>query len=342
MHFGLYFSFFLLLCLQGGLAAQTLSPSDIEPGAFAKLLSENKQNNRQTFAAQLLSAERAFENRAYDEALIYYDKAATLGAPNSRWYLGKSALYTKLGKDAEAFQVIKDGKEVYPFSNRLALAYARNTVLKKGTPTTEEVEELDLPPMAKVQLNALIAFKQKDLVKGLLETERAHYLAPEELLDQELSNQYLQALFNFSVAYLDDDQVKSPSYISYPEGSFENLYLKSTESAVRAYNTHHANEIPEGVLALVRLADIRTSSLRDFVKKGHLGRFQDPMLVDLYILDDANHLRGATLLMYMNSIGQITSFDTEAIAPYLNEMAAAQQYMDTKWGADVDEFLARF
>ncbi len=325
-----------------GLIAQTLLPSEMEPGAIAQFLSQNKQNNTQTFAAQLLAAERAFANEDFNAALFHYDKAATLGAPNSRWYLGKSALFTNMGRDAEALQLIVDGKKVYPYSNRLALAYARMTTLQEGTPTAEEIEEMDLPPVAKVQLKALVAFKNKDLVRGLLETERAHYLAPDESIDQDLSNQYLQAFFKLSMAYQSDSLNAAPEHISYPDGSLESLYLKSIKTAVGAYNTHHAKEDAEGILALVRLADIRTSSLRDFVKKGHLGRFQDPMLVDLYILDNADHLRGATLLMYLNFLGQLNTAAEIAVAPYLPEMATAQQYMDTKWGDDVDAFLARF
>ena len=334
----------LLLVVSGSLMAQTVSPNAIDPGEFARLIQKKKQDNRQTFAAQLLVAERAFVAEDYTKALFHYEKAAALGAPNSRWYLGKSALYQALGDDLNAQLVIKEGIKVYPFSNRLALAHARQTVLKRDRlPSDEELDKMKLPAVAKVQVKALLAFRQNDFIRGLLETERAHYLAPDELLDTELAQKYLQTSYNFSVAYVEDDcgTGSIPNHVPYQTGTFEDVYLRSVESAVRTYNTHQKDSLGD-IRQLVRLSEIRTTILRDFVKKGHLGRFQDPMLVDLYILDNADHLTSATLGMFLKSLGPIDSESEQQISPYLPKIAAAQQYMDTQWSKDVDAFLERF
>ncbi len=342
----------LLLCFQGVLSGQTLLPSEIEPAAFAELLSQNRQNNRQTFAAQLLTAERAVTNGDFTEAMIHYNKAATLGAPNSRWYLGKSALHLQLGEELNAQLVLKEGIDTYPFSNRLAMAYARQTFLRaERLPTDEEIEKMKLPVVAKVQVKALIAFWQKDLIRGLLETERAHYLAPDELIDAELAKEYLTTSAQFSLSYWEGDcgSGSGPNHIKYETGSFEQLYLNSIAQAVRKVNKlyqdsslNQGQENKDFAISLKWLADVRVATLRDFVNRGHLGRFQDPMLVDLYILDKAGHLKGATAQLFLKTPAFYSQEVKEELLVMMPEMTAAQRYMDTQWSDDVDAFLAKF
>lgn len=340
------------VCMDLNAQAQTLMPSELGADEFRRLLQQNRQNNTNSFGAQLVAAERAFAAEDFSKALLHYDRAAKFGAPNSRWFLGKSALFQAMGKELNAQLVLKDGVKMYPYSNRLAMAFARQTILKaERLPTYEEIEELKLPSVAKVQVKALVAFRQNDYVTGLLATERAHYLAPDELIDAELAETYFIKSVELSLSFYNGDcgQGSMRKPLSYEPGSFEDVYWGSMVKSIRTLNKllqdssiQRLNEIDRTAFFINKVVDIRVATLRNFVVDGHLGRFQDPMLVDLHILDKAGHLKGATAQLFLKSPKTFSVAHKDDLTAMLPQIAAAQQYMDTQWSKDVDAFLAKF
>ena len=318
-------------------SAQTLTPDQLGAQEFSRLLDRSKQTMQQTYLASLQRAELALLEDEWSEAVAHFAKAAESGSPNSRWYLGMSRAQQKLGDTNAARAVLEEGYRTYPYSSQLGLALFRLLYLSEATVDIElAIKELKLKPPAAAQAKALLAFRQNKVATGLLETERAHYLAPDEPIDPVLSQQFVLTL-----ALAAEGQIQQAKLLQSTQDvtTLEAAYLDATFRAATKISA--ATDTSVSAPSIKTLADFRTVTLREFVQSGHLGRFQDPMLVDLYVLDRQNHLTGATLAMLFQMLGRSEIQLWEQYESHRREIEAAIRYMDTRWAADVEAFLAQ-
>ena len=342
MHYAL-FSLFVCVAASTGLAQEPAAPevsatdllglanrSGAPAAAYTRYLDEASRLlplGREAAAQQLADARRAL------------DAATRLSAPSPRWFILMSRYHAASGRPALAEQLLEEGRAAYPYSNRLRVAEGMRRMDAGELATREQVLALDMPEGARYELAAELALRAGDFVRACLDVERAYYLGDGQV-DQARVGACAALVL---AAALESGSCQAPRLPEYPAGSLSAAYAGSLCAVLAQYPAGTSRTLDTlsttSPNAMVRLyADIRTYTLRHFAAQGHLGRFDDPVLTDLYVLDQAGYLTWATqAMLHAGSYAEYEAFC--ARDPLLAR--SAQAYIAGPWADDVDARLRR-
>ena len=322
--------------------AQTVSPATLNVSALLNKglpTSTPAERYRQHVAAAAALLTKPYVSQNEWPALIAEARqelayAAQVGVPSTEWYLLSASTFVAEADAGGYATTIGEGHTAYPYSTRLGFAHGK-LMLEDTTTSATAFASLTLSPAAQTQLRSWLAFRQNHWVDGLLELERAYYLDRDEPLPSELRSAATTAfnLLAFSPDRLPKTDSAQAFQIAYAQslrraaGLLREVPLDTTDRYVRTHQQYNpATQFPK----------LRVVALRDFADRGLLGTYNDPLLVDLYVLDRAGHLEAATQ-------GFTEAFlpgAAESRAPKSPERLAAEKYMRERWARDVQEALA--
>ncbi len=280
-------------------------------------------------SAYLAEAEQLLRTSAGDTAQLNaasqaLNRALNLAPPSPLWFALMYTYHRQLNHQTAAQDVLNSGIAVYPYSTQLH--YLRGlTQLKAGTlPNRAAILAASLPRSVKYLLASELAKQHNDPIYAALDAERAYYLQQADFT-QAIAATRMAELYVQQHKLIEQDSAAHLA-AAYPAGSFEAAYAASVRAAV-------AQHEPLEFL-LEHIPQLRVQTLRHFARAGKLGRFPDPLLVDLWVLDQAGYLAWATrdLLLPQDRAGS-TSPPQQA--------QRARDYMTQRWAQDVDHWLDR-
>ena len=318
-------------CFLVAAGAQTLSPRQFKSTDFQRFEAK-KVDNGALFQAYLRDAELFIVDANFGGAQEVLAKAALLKAPNSDWYLLLAKTHAGLGQYAEMLQTLKDGQKIYPFSPALGGTLSLQLIADAEPKSYADLLKLPLPSVGKNLAIALWCYNNHEPVNGMLHTLHAYYAGGQNRLPQELIASFEEA----SALFLSgsQDSVFAGDVV---ENKLDHVYGRSLVVAAKAMrqDTSVVSGCRKGLEELVCL---QKAALRHFADRSGLGRFPEPLLVDLYILDQAGYLEWALYELFSPLYPQ------EYLAlkkKYPTHAAAAKTYIEGKWATDVNSWLNR-
>lgn len=335
--FALWFTLWAL-AFGGNLRAQQPSTQEVTPQVIDSLrnfLNRSESQRYISFGDVMNKAERSFYNKEYKKTQDFLARATVAGVPNSRWFELRYLTFEAQGNSEAAQKTLVEGFSRYPYAENLARLVGEQQ-LKENT-TRSAVLKSKYPTNIRFEFAAKLAFKQGDVITGLLDAEQAYYSHDKLQLDTSLRRQLLDFYRGLLLAKGETGQLVSSSM--YADSSFAKAYLTClSEAAKKVYN---AADQPEKELFgdghyLTRL---RVSALRIYADRGFLARWRHPLLIDLYVLDKAGHFDETSLLL-------LDLLTYESLERYQKQnpgkIQQAVTYLNEEWGSEVDRFLSSF
>ena len=313
--------------------AQAITPQKLD--SLRSFLNRSEYQRYLSFGEVMNRAERAFYNKDYEKTQAFLARATVAGVPNSRWFELRYLTLLAQEKPEAAQEVLVEGFSRYPYAENLArLVGAREL---EGNATRNSFLKSKYPTNIRFEFAAKLAFKQGDIVSGLLDAEQAFYSHDKLQLDTALRRELLQFYRSLLLAKGETDKLV-PSTM-YADSSFAKAYLDClSEAARKVYDAaeESGGEIFGGQNYLTR---VRVSALRIYADRGHLARWQHPLLIDLYVLDKAGYFDETSMVLL-----DLLTFDLMDAYQKANpgKIQQAVQYLNESWGNDVDAFLASF
>lgn len=332
----------VLLCAMpffiGNAQAQSPTAREVTPEMLDSLrgyLNRSESQRYLSFEEVMQSAESAYLAGKYDETQRFLSRATIAGTPNSRWFELRYSTLLAQGKPEAARKELVNGFSRYPYAENLARLVGGQQL--DSTATRSALMKSKYPPNVRFELAAKLAFKQGDVISGLLDAEQAFYSDDKLQLDTSLRRELL-SFYRTLLLARGETTALVPSGM-YADSSFAKAYLDClSEAARKVYSAAELSEskIFEDQFYLTRL---RISALRIYAERGHLGRWQHPLLIDLYVLDRAGYFDESTMIL-------LDLLTPEIVTAYQKEnpgkIQLAVKYMDEDWGNDVDAFISNF
>ena len=262
-------------------------------------------------------------------------RASRLAAPSPRWFVLMAEAERAGGQPQRAAQLLEEGRAAYPYSNRLRVADGLLRIDRGQLSSRAEVLALDLPAAARYELAAELALRDGDYLRASLDAERAYYLSEGQVDAQRL----VRSCMGVYALLLEANSCEGPTLSGYASGSLEEAYARSVRHVVR--RAHSAPAATSSLAAdgghAAAYAAFRARVLRHFAAEGHLGRFDDPVLTDLYVLDRAGYLAWATEAMLLGG-------DPDSYRRFVDRDPGlardARAYMASRWARDVEALEA--
>ena len=235
------------------------------------------------------------------------------------------------GKLDVAHRTLTTGIAAYPYSEQLYRARL-NLGLAEGRHRSPEallaLPDSVAPQGVRLELAAGMALDSGRLVDGLLHAEHAYYLLGHDF-DANLAVRVREVYDRMLNAQSRDWDW---GVTSYPDTSWRALYLSALQDATK--------RVLESELKFENLfetyAALRVATLRMFAARGGLALADEPLLVDLYVMDRAGHLDASTSAM----LGTGSRFLVDRLNTTYGEAAnAADLYIAERWAQDVDAYL---
>ncbi|MFK8057888.1 MAG: hypothetical protein AB8F78_17305 [Saprospiraceae bacterium] len=330
--------FCLLPMLVGQAMAQSTSTREVTPETLDSLrsfLNRSESQRFMSFEQVMLKAEKAYDRKEYAEVQQFLSRATIAGVPNSRWFEMRYLTFLGQDKPEAAQQALVEGFSTYPYAENLARLVGNQQL--EGNATRNTFLKAKYPTNVRFELAAKLAFQQGDVISGLLDAEQAFYSDDKLQLDTDLRKQLLVFYRGLLLAKGDTEGFVSNEI--YADSSFAKAYLDCLSDAAR--KVYKAAELSEGEIFdnQFYLSRVRVSALRIYAEKGHLGRWQHPLLVDLYVLDKAGYFDEASMIL-------LDLLDPEVVEAYQKEnpgkLRQTVKYLNEDWANDVDAFISSF
>ncbi len=311
------------------------------PGEIAQALRQRRGAGGIDYAAQLRSAQLAFEAGDFEQADARLMKLSERAFLNSQaielLYRSRKAI----GQDSAAEQTLVEGIATYPHAVRLMRLRGEEALASGQSYKAIAASSTRYPESLLAELSALSAFRDGDNVLGLLEAERAAYLHPEgdelgQLTKRAIVDVYTDWLvggeaFGTIATVPDSSTIHQTS----PEPSLPTLtkaYARAMTEAAEMLRT----STPDTIGQLAYLGKLRAVTLRLFAQRGGLAKFPDPTLIDLYVLDRAGHLETATALQ-LGWMAPAELLQLEQTQP--GRVLRTRTYMADDWRAAADAYV---
>ena len=300
-----------------------------DPGSIALRLQTRQRTAGIDYEAQLLAAERAYARGDFGAA------AARLDALAERTFLDSRAIeltYRVLratGRDSAAVATLREGLSTYPHAVRLLRINPMEAALRDELTAEEVATDRRFTDALRAELNAVLAFRQNRSATALLEAERASYLYDGR---NELAASTKQAVAEVYAHALSRKPDTTLLPIAAPDLSFDEAYGRAFAQAAARLQTGGGLD---STGQLEQVAKLRAVTLRLFVREGGLGRWPDPMLLDLYVLDRAGHLETTTMLQ-LAWLAPEEALALERTQPA--RVGRARRYMREDWREAADAY----